>query len=135
MYSTTRSCGECTKCCDGWLAGRVLGENMYPGKPCRFVASGIKCSIYQNRPEDPCKTYYCEWLINDEIPEWMKPSEINIIIDSSTDAEGNKFYYLTDADYSVDENTLKNVIDFFRKNNKTLVWQQNKKYNVIGKVK
>ena len=38
------------------------------------------CSIYENRPIDPCRNFKCEWIENNNIPEWMKPSVSNVII-------------------------------------------------------
>jgi hypothetical protein len=39
-----------------------------------------RCSIYGNHPEDPCKVFKCEWLVNDNIPGWMKPDDVNAIL-------------------------------------------------------
>lgn len=79
MELEKRSCGSCTKCCDGWLHGEAHGHRFWPGRPCHFVGES-GCSIYKDRPHDPCKTYSCEWLINDDIPLWMKPDKINAIL-------------------------------------------------------
>lgn len=38
------------------------------------------CTIYENRPDNPCKSYKCHWLENTEIPEWLKPNRANVII-------------------------------------------------------
>ena len=78
---TKRTCGTCTKCCEGYLSGEAFGHTFYPGKPCHFIAIGKGCSIYDKRPQDPCVSYKCGWLTNSEIPEWMKPNEIDAIID------------------------------------------------------
>lgn len=79
MENQNRECGSCTKCCEGWLAGEVHGHQFWPGRPCHFQRVG-GCAIYEDRPEKPCKSYECQWLINDKIPNWMKPNEINAII-------------------------------------------------------
>jgi hypothetical protein len=76
-----RNCGTCTKCCEGWLSGSALGHSFYTGKPCHFIAIGKGCSVYDKRPKDPCVVYNCGWLTNADLPEWMKPNEINAIID------------------------------------------------------
>ena len=76
----SRECGNCTKCCDGWLTGVAYDKPFFPGRPCHFVASGDKCTIYAKRPQNPCVIYKCEWLANPDIPEWVKPNEINTII-------------------------------------------------------
>ena len=75
-----RSCDECTKCCEGWLAATIHGEDMYPGKPCQFVDPGVGCKIYKDRPKDPCKTFSCMWKVVDDVPEEFKPSQSGIIL-------------------------------------------------------
>lgn len=74
-----RNCNGCTKCCEGWLTSNIYGHDMYIGKPCHFVTSN-GCSIYNKRPEDPCKIFKCEWLINLNIPEWLYPKKSEVII-------------------------------------------------------
>ena len=73
-----RSCGTCTKCCEGWLHGEVNGQQFYPGVPCVYLAGN--CTIYKNRPENPCKAFVCEWLADTSIPEWMKPDRSQVIL-------------------------------------------------------
>lgn len=75
-----RSCDGCTRCCEGWLTATIHGEDMYPGKPCQYVEEGVGCSIYNDRPKDPCKEFLCEWRVNDQIPLQFKPSISNSII-------------------------------------------------------
>lgn len=74
-----RECGSCTECCRGWLTGEAHGHQFYPGQPCHFVGER-GCSIYQDRPENPCKVFECEWLRNKEIPEWMKPDKCKVLM-------------------------------------------------------
>lgn len=79
----SRECDGCTKCCEGWLTGVAHGKHFWPGRPCHFVTTN-GCAIYKDRPENPCKTYECEWLKDGNIPEWLKPSVSNIIITTRT---------------------------------------------------
>ena len=76
-----RQCGSCTKCCEGYLEGSVLGHSFFPGKPCHFVTIGQGCTQYAKRPKDPCQVYKCSWVTDMELPEWMKPDKINAIVD------------------------------------------------------
>ena len=95
MTENKRTCGDCTACCDGWLSGNVNGHDFYPGMPCHY--SGCNgCSIYEDRPESPCKTYSCEWLVNPEVPEWMKPSDSGVILTGKQreSPDGSKQTYL-----------------------------------------
>jgi hypothetical protein len=95
MTATNRTCGDCTACCDGWLTGSANGRDFYPGMPCHFVGCN-GCSIYEDRPESPCKAYSCEWLKNTDVPEWMKPSKSGVIITGkqSEHQDGSKHVYL-----------------------------------------
>ena len=48
-----RECGDCSECCT--LHGMPGGS-----KPCRYLAEGGGCSIYERRPTT-CRTWFCEW--------------------------------------------------------------------------
>ena len=73
-----RECGECTACCEGWLADKQL--DMYAGKACAHCRSG-GCAIYETRPEQPCRTFKCAWLQEEEaFPEEMRPDKCGAIV-------------------------------------------------------
>jgi hypothetical protein len=75
-----RHCGTCTACCDGWLKITVQGHAVYPGKPCPFSA-GHCCTIYETRPQDPCRAFICGWLVrNSPLPDWMRPDRAGVIL-------------------------------------------------------
>lgn len=79
LRTKTRSCGGCTRCCEGWLTGDAWGHQFHPGKPCGWLCrSG--CLIYENRPRNPCQTFLCEWKRLPSIPEWMRPQESGVIL-------------------------------------------------------
>ena len=86
IVSAERNCDGCTVCCDGWLAGKANEHYFYPGQKCYHVSDN-GCTIYEDRPEIPCKTFKCGWLLDKEIPEWMKPSNIQAIILVKDDVE------------------------------------------------
>jgi len=75
-----RSCGTCTKCCEGHLVGTINGKEMYPGKPCYLLQIGKGCSDYENRPEEPCKAFNCQWITNPQIPDDLYPATSGVII-------------------------------------------------------
>lgn len=81
-----RSCGECTGCCSGKLAGEIRGHKMYDGKPCFFLKEG-KCGIYNERPHSPCRTYQCAWSQH-LFYEDMRPDKIGVVVSVEVDAEG-----------------------------------------------
>lgn len=75
----SRECGNCTACCEGWLEGEIYGYKMFRGRPCHFLGCD-RCSIYEQRPEKPCRQFNCVWLVNADVPEWMKPELSKVII-------------------------------------------------------
>jgi hypothetical protein len=75
-----RRCGSCTACCDGWLQIEVRGHKVGRGKPCPF-STGHNCTIYADRPADPCQKFICGWLIaRSPLPEWMRPDQAGMIL-------------------------------------------------------
>lgn len=91
-----RSCGDCTKCCEGWLVATIHGEEMSPGKPCQFVDPGVGCKIYKNRPKDPCKMFSCMWKAVEDVPEEFQPSKSGIILHYQ-EVDGIKFLNASEA--------------------------------------
>ncbi|HUL94352.1 MAG TPA: hypothetical protein VLV56_18615 [Burkholderiales bacterium] len=79
-----RSCGPCTACCDGWVRGTIRGHEMMPGTPCHFrqeITDNCGCSIYKDRPRDPCRNFVCEWLAADSpFPDSFRPDLLKVII-------------------------------------------------------
>ena len=75
-----RQCSPCTACCDGWLSAEIRGHEVRPGKPCPYsTAQG--CSIYTDRPQDPCRNFVCSWLVEKSpLPDWMRPDLCGAIV-------------------------------------------------------
>lgn len=126
-----RSCGSCTKCCDGWLTGEVMGHRFFPGRPCHFVASGKGCSIYSKRPVDPCISFKCSWLKNQDIPEWMKPDQINAII-CDKEINGIPYISVVEAGSILDSRVLSWIISYVLKNQLNLSWEADGGTSYIG---
>jgi len=100
----TRNCDGCTVCCEGWLFGEAHGKHFSPGRPCHFM--GHKgCTIYENRPEDPCKVFKCQWLSNDDIPAWMKPDVIKVLI-TKREEKGHSYLQLVELGQRMDPRVL-----------------------------
>jgi hypothetical protein len=75
-----RECGACTACCDGWVAGVIEGHEMKPGTPCHFRGDGC-CTIYERRPQEPCRNFICGWLQPDSpFPEDFRPDRLGVVI-------------------------------------------------------
>jgi len=104
MLGPARQCGTCTACCEGWLEGEAYGYNFFSGKMCHYKGEN-NCTIYKNRPEEPCKTYKCEWLVNHSIPEWMKPSLSKVIITKRL-KKGITYLEVIEAGQKIDSTVL-----------------------------
>lgn len=126
-----RECGECTKCCEGWLTTTVKTKNIYPGNPCKFVAIGKGCTIYSERPRDPCITYKCAWLTEEDIPEWMKPDKINAIIDYRY-VNNIKYLCVNEAGEVLRSDVLTQLFLYAINNNLNFLWKVKSGINYIG---
>ena len=84
---SSRSCGECTACCEGWLSAENL--DMRPGKACgQLTARG--CGAYETRPDEPCRRFFCVWLRLPSFPEELRPDRCGaIVIPTYASAEGD----------------------------------------------
>jgi len=125
----TRACDGCTKCCEGWLQGEAYSHAFYKGRPCFFLNK--KCSIYDTRPSDPCRSYKCVWLDDKQFPEWMKPDLVNVIINRAK--YNNIIYYvLVEAGSLLDVRVLSWMIQWALNNNQNLMYYINGGVNRIG---
>jgi len=104
-----RSCDGCSKCCEGWLSGEAYGYKFSPGLRCAFLNKG--CSIYPNHPDDPCKSFECEWKSNRSLPEWLKPDKVNAIILKKY-LEKHQYYMIVAAGSTIDTKVKKWANDF-----------------------
>lgn len=126
-----RHCDGCKKCCEGWLAGTAHNIDFYPGKPCHFLSNKRGCTIYNNRPDEPCKSYQCEWTVNSNIPEWMKPDEINVII-TRRSVNGIEFWDVMEAGSKLDVSVLNWLYIYCINNQQNSVYRINGGFNYIG---
>lgn len=126
-----RECGTCTKCCEGHLAGEALGHAFFRGRPCHFLAIGKGCTVYAKRPQEPCVTYKCAWLTDDTLPEWIKPSESNAIIDWRL-VDGIKYLNIREAGNVLSSRTLTWAIQYCLKTKSNLFWELEGNSNWYG---
>jgi len=117
---TERSCDSCAKCCEGWLHGEAYGHAFYKGRPCFFLNK--TCSIYDTRPENPCRTFKCSWLAEDIFPHWMKPDLVNIII-VKREVENIIFYEVVEAGSTMDSKTLNWLVQWAINTGNNIVYQ------------
>lgn len=100
-----RGCGECTACCDGWMAGTIHGHEMYPGQPCHFVGAH-GCTIYDERPQSPCRSFVCAWMApGSPFPDALRPDRAGVII-ASVQWRGQPAYLLRSAGRDPDAQLL-----------------------------
>lgn len=126
-----RKCGSCTKCCEGHLLGEALGYSFYPGKPCHYLAIGKGCTVYSQRPKEPCVSYTCGWITNSDIPEWLKPDAVNVIIDQRTLGK-HTYLNLREAGSTVPSKVLNWFFQYILEKGYNAVWQVEGGINWIG---
>jgi hypothetical protein len=101
-----RRCGECTACCDGWVAGTIEGHEMKPGTPCYFRGEHT-CSIYERRPQRPCREFVCGWLQpGSPFPEDFRPDRLGVMIIQKR-WRGREAYLLRSAGRDPDEGLIR----------------------------
>ena len=110
-----RSCGTCTKCCEGTLKLIVFGQRVSPGNPCPLLNLNSGCSDYENRPAMPCKTYKCQWLKKIEMPEKFKPNLINFIVHRMW-LKKHEYYTLLKAGTFVKISDIEDIFLWFKEN-------------------
>lgn len=71
-----RTCNGCTKCCEGYLVVEEI--NIDPANSCKFVEKGIGCKSHATKPTI-CTKFYCKYLEDPLIPDWLAPMKSNII--------------------------------------------------------
>jgi len=118
----TRTCDSCTMCCQGHLIGTAHGHNFHRGKPCFFV-NEKGCSIYADRPADPCKSFKCEWLAKDYLPMWMRPDLSKVIVIRTKDEKGEEWLNVNEAGQKIDAAVLSWILIWAANNKKNISYQ------------
>jgi hypothetical protein len=126
-----RQCGDCTACCEGWHMGSVLGYDMFPGRPCQFLCNG--CTIYEDRPKDPCIDYSCDWLRQDVFPEWMRP-DISKVIITTREWQDGLYYEFRETDAIISSQVLAWIYEFGAKQNHNMRVMINNHWHNYGSV-
>jgi len=126
-----RSCGTCTKCCEGHLSGTVRGIPFSPGKPCHFVKINSGCSIYEDRPDKPCRLFKCVWLTEPDFPEWLKPSLCNVMFVPSK-IDSHDYIYALESGAELDTKTLSWAVSYMWSNKLNFAWQHRGDWSAIG---
>lgn len=91
IVNADRNCGKCVACCTGAVNGEVNGHRFFKGQACFYLNDETGCSIYEDRPQHPCKDFNCEWITDvDNFPFWMRPDKSGVIF-RQKESEGNLF--------------------------------------------
>ncbi len=126
-----RSCGDCTACCEGWLSAEINGHEMYPGKPCHFVEQGKGCTIYKDRPKEPCKNFACMWKVDKNIPEHFKPSISGTIL-AKQEIDGIPYLAAVPAGKEINPELLSWLVTFGTANKINIRWDAGNRPFFIG---
>lgn len=119
IVSNKRECGDCTLCCDGLIPGESYGEKFGNYVPCFFVESGLGCTIYEDRPVNPCQKFKCQWLANPDIPEEYKPNKVGFV----TLKKGRSYYLLIPVENGASEEYVEWMKKYIEENNANLSYR------------
>jgi len=108
-----RTCGTCDMCCRGYLKLVLDNELFENGKNCKFLKE-LGCSIYLNRPTF-CKEFNCLYIIDNSIPEWLKP-EFSKVIMLWRKIDNLVVMEVAECGETVQQNVLDWLIDIFLSN-------------------
>lgn len=124
MSVSKRQCMPCFACCQGWLTGEVLGNELRPGQGCPH-ASEQGCGVYSQRPEVPCRTFVCSWLVEGSpLPDWMRPDQCGAIVLLNFDWQGEKVVSAVPVGKTIPEKTLDWLKDYARKHGRPLIFYE-----------
>lgn len=119
-----KTCDGCVACCNGTLSAIIGDHKVHRGSPCHNICyDNNSCKIYDDRPE-VCRKFRCLWLIQEDIPEWMKPSNSGILLiyrptpDSSADS-GLLHAHIVEG-HKANAGIIMSVIYYAYRNNWTL---------------
>jgi len=108
---------------------------MFAGQPCHFLEKGCRgCTIYKDRPKDPCKEYTCAWLDDPSLPAWLKPDISNVIITKKTFMEdkSGSYYQIIETGKKIDASVLNWIINWALKNQLNIHYQVDGKFHFMG---
>ena len=109
-HGSERSCGGCTACCEGWLTDESM--KLFPGSGCGHICSE-GCGIYESRPEAPCRSFKCAWLMEPEdFPDAMRPDRAGAIPIKDRDWHHWKVLRAFPCGTEVPAETLRWLVDY-----------------------
>lgn len=120
---SSRECGACTVCCEGWMSSKVI--DFSPGNPCKHcTAAG--CGIYATRPVDPCRTFKCAWLQDGSpMPDHLRPDKSLAIVQLNRKWKGRDIISATPVGATIPQETLDWLMAYAREQNRPLLFLEN----------
>jgi len=109
-----KDCGTCTICCEGWLTSIAYGNLFGNKKPCIFLCEKT-CLIYTTRPKT-CSYYQCAWS-QGLFPDWMKPTESNVLISVEYDNQKKQFLKVIELGISISDKVFNFIENWVKENN------------------
>lgn len=104
------------------MTAEVLGNPLRPGHPCPHASAG-GCGVYSTRPEVPCRTFVCSWLVEGSpLPDWMRPDLCGAIVLLSMPWEGEKVISAVPVGRAIPERTLDWLKSYAEKHGRPLVF-------------
>jgi len=128
MKEQERSCGPCTSCCEGWLVINNEVVQSYPDHPCKDVICGKGCGIYETRPHDPCRDFFCSWVDKGDVfPDWMQPHLSKaIVMHDKLPWNNRKLDLVVPVGPTIPKKTLQWLIEYAKSNNRPFVYAEHK---------
>lgn len=97
---------------------------MYPGKPCKHLDSGL-CTIYPERPDNPCRTFDCGWkLPGSSMPDDMRPDRCGAIVILGQDWRHWKVVRAVPVGWAIPNATLRRIKSFVIAQKMALIYHQ-----------
>lgn len=94
-----------------------------PGFACKHCTSA-GCAIYEDRPEDPCKTFKCRWLSDpEELEDGLRPDRCGAIT-RYTVWKSQQVVAAVPVGISVPQSTLDKIRDYAERKGLPLVWTE-----------
>ncbi len=122
-----KECGECHKCCEGWVGGDAFGVPFHPHRPCAFHQG--KCLVYSFRP-DVCKKFFCAWA-QGLFPDWMRPDLTNVLI-SIGDWSKGQYLKIILCDQPMPQNVEEEIKKFINLHKTPCMVHDNGKTDLYG---
>ena len=124
-----RQCGDCNKCCK-WLYYTINGHVKHPGKPCFYL--GEVCTVHEIRPQS-CRDYHCAY-IQGILPEWMKPSRSDVLVNVERWGPNKEFQMLRviECGKKLESEVLSWLVQYSRNSGTGIIYQLSGVWNYFG---